>query len=412
MTVATPGRVRLVRWSTRIILLLLALGAIVGHRRLRAAGRAVRLLIAGDEAPQSAEQQTATRLQREIDRLNGNLRPMPDQPPLAQFSGFELARQQAARGTWTVVPEADEVVSTVRHAQPPKIARSQLLKLHLRFQRLVRDRRGRNTWKTITETRYVPATQTAIIVCDMWDRVFGEGMTERIAEMAARMNAVVTAARRRGVTILHAPEGVIDYYANTPARRRVQNAPSATPPAPPEYDFCPPTPVSNATTNSSDTNQGDEEVVFRGTRQIDTIEIDQEVDGIADDGREIYSFFKSRGIRYVVIMGVHTQVCVLDRSYGIKNLVWWDGMEVFLCRELTDASYNPACPPYVSQAEGTRLAIEYIEKFYCPSISSSDLKDLPNKTEPAQSAAERGGNAGGECQRMTSSARVPAGSMK
>ena len=73
-------------------------------------------------------------------------------------------------------------------------------------------------------------------------------------------------------------------------------------------------------------------------------------------------------------MGVHTQVCILSRSYGIKNLVWWDGMEVFLCRDLTDASYNPATPPYVSQAEGTSLAVEYIEKFYCPSVLSSDFK--------------------------------------
>ena len=44
-----------------------------------------------------------------------------------------------------------------------------------------------------------------------------------------------------------------------------------------------------------------------------------------------------------------------------------------LVRDLTDAMYNPAMPPYVSHNEGTRLVIEYIEKFWCPSISSNDL---------------------------------------
>ncbi len=44
-----------------------------------------------------------------------------------------------------------------------------------------------------------------------------------------------------------------------------------------------------------------------------------------------------------------------------------------LCRDLTGAMYNPEKPPYVSHEEGTRLIVEYIEKFWCPSISSEDL---------------------------------------
>jgi len=31
-------------------------------------------------------------------------------------------------------------------------------------------------------------------------------------------------------------------------------------------------------------------------------------------------------------------------------------------------------PPHVSQAEGTRLVIEYIERHWCPSINSADLQ--------------------------------------
>jgi hypothetical protein len=42
-------------------------------------------------------------------------------------------------------------------------------------------------------------------------------------------------------------------------------------------------------------------------------------------------------------------------------------------RDLTDAMYNPAMRPYVSHAEGTRLVIEYIEKFWCPSVESAQL---------------------------------------
>lgn len=30
-------------------------------------------------------------------------------------------------------------------------------------------------------------------------------------------------------------------------------------------------------------------------------------------------------------------------------------------------------PPYVSHEEGTRLVVEYIEKFWCPTIPGKDL---------------------------------------
>ena len=67
------------------------------------------------------------------------------------------------------------------------------------------------------------------------------------------------------------------------------------------------------------------------------------------------------GIEHLFIMGVHTNMCVLNRSFAIKQMVRW-GKQVALVRDLTDAMYNPARPPYVSHAEGTDLVIGYIER--------------------------------------------------
>jgi hypothetical protein len=71
-------------------------------------------------------------------------------------------------------------------------------------------------------------------------------------------------------------------------------------------------------------------------------------------------------------MGVHTNMCVLNRPFAIKQLVRW-GVPVALVRDLTDAMYNPARAPYVSHAAGTELVIGYIERFWCPSVTSQDL---------------------------------------
>jgi hypothetical protein len=108
------------------------------------------------------------------------------------------------------------------------------------------------------------------------------------------------------------------------------------------------------------------------SRQHPSIHIDQDRDGISDQGREVYSFLRGEGRGRLLIMGVHTNMCVLNRSFAIKQMVRW-GLEVALLRDLTDAMYNPARPPYVGHEEGTRLVVEYIEKFWCPTILSEDL---------------------------------------
>ena len=244
------------------------------------------------------------------------------------------------------------------------------LHLHLRSQILAADARGYNHWEVITTGKVVPAAATAIIICDMWDRHWSRGATERVAAMAPRMNEAITVARAKGVQIIHAPTDTMAFYAGTPARQRMLDVSHVEPPASLEHPD-PPLPV-DASDGGSDTG---EMPWFRAwSHQHPAIMIDQERDGISDDGDEIYSFILQRGIEQILLMGVHTNMCVLGRPFAIKAMVR-RAIPVALVRDLTDAMYNPAMPPYVSHEEGTRLVIGYIEKFWCPTISSADLVD-------------------------------------
>jgi type 1 glutamine amidotransferase len=53
------------------------------------------------------------------------------------------------------------------------------------------------------------------------------------------------------------------------------------------------------------------------------------------------------------------------------------GKRVLLVRDLTDTMYNPRRPPYVPHVRGTELVVEHIEKYVCPTITSTDLLDGP-----------------------------------
>ncbi len=247
------------------------------------------------------------------------------------------------------------------------MAKNDVLELTLRSQLLTQNERGWNRWEVVTGKKEVPCSATAILICDMWDDHSFRGAAERVDAMAPKMNEVVKAARSRGIHIIHSPSDTIDFYAEHPARKRMLAVPQVRLPVPRRHPN-PPLPF-DARENGSDTN---EVVGFRAwTRQHPAIEI-MDDDVISDSGREVYSFLHHQDITDLLIMGVHTNMCVLHRTFAIKAMVTW-GLDVCLVRDLTDCIYNPAMPPYVSHDQGTALVVGFIEKFWCSSVHSDDL---------------------------------------
>ncbi|HUR55707.1 MAG TPA: isochorismatase family protein [Gemmataceae bacterium] len=220
-----------------------------------------------------------------------------------------------------------------------------------------------------------PAAETAIIICDMWDDLYCKSAVQRIGVMVPRMNEAITHARSNGVQVIHAPSGTVDIYADTAFRKRVQRAKAAKPPAPQE-SWChldpgrePPLPVETEKCACDDPVVG--AFVRKYTRQHAGLDITG-YDGVSDSGPEIYNFLVQEGVKNVAIMGVHTNMCVLGRPFGIRQLVKL-GFNVVLVRDLTDAMYDPRQPPHVSHARGTELVVEHIERYWCPSILAADL---------------------------------------
>jgi nicotinamidase-related amidase len=242
------------------------------------------------------------------------------------------------------------------------------LHLNLRWQELARDVNGYTVWQRCQERRSVRAEETGLLLCDVWDSHWSRGAVKRLEAILPQMDAVVTALRAAGAQIIHAPSDTMDYYADHPSRLRIMAVPSATPPPELPHDD-PPLPV-DASDHGSDT--GETETHRAWSREHPGIAIDAERDVISDRGTEVYAWLRAKGIGQLLVMGVHTNMCVLNRSFAIKQMVRW-GVDTALVRDLTDAMYNPARPPYVSHAEGTRLVVEYIEKFWCPTVQSDDL---------------------------------------
>jgi putative membrane-bound dehydrogenase-like protein len=228
--------------------------------------------------------------------------------------------------------------------------------------------------------RWEPA-QTAIIICDMWNQHWCQGATRRVAELAPAMNRAIIAARDRGVLIIHAPSSCMDSYKDHPARKRAQTAPRAAN-LPDHIDqWCNKIPAEEKAIYPIDQSDGgcdDGPQCPQGSpwkSQIAALEIHNH-DAISDSGTEIWNLLESRGITSVLLMGVHTNMCVLGRPFGLRQMAS-HGKNVALVRDLTDTMYNSRQWPYVSHFEGTNRIIEHIEKYVGPTITSTDLTGQP-----------------------------------
>ena len=241
------------------------------------------------------------------------------------------------------------------------------------------------------ETLRWDVAQTAIIICDMWDAHTCSLSAQRVAALAPRMNQVVSAARSLGVMIVHSPSDTMKFYEGTPWRERMRRAPRAES-STPILARCAREPLEERNFPIDDSGGGCDDPVPRAesgppypwTREHPAIDVIG-FDGVSENGQEIYNFFRQEGITNVVLMGVHTNICILNRSFGIRQMTRL-GFHVVLARDLTDAMYDPRTRPFVSHARGTELVIEHIEARWCPSILSEDLtRVVPGSDAPIRS---------------------------
>lgn len=234
------------------------------------------------------------------------------------------------------------------------------------------------------------ANKTAIIVCDMWNLHHCLNATRRGAEMAPRMNRFIKKARSRGAVIIHAPSSCMEAYQGHPARLHAVDTPRSESLPEEIGSWCHQIPSEEQGEYPIDQSDGGEdddpmehvqwaknlEAMGLDPRkpwssQTDKLDIESE-DYISDKGDEIWSILEQQGRTHVLLVGVHTNMCVLGRPFGLRQMAK-NGKRVALVRDLTDTMYNPLRAPFVSHFTGTDLIVEHIEKWICPTITSDQV---------------------------------------
>lgn len=262
-------------------------------------------------------------------------------------------------------------------------------KLQLRTQSESATNSGRFE-STIREASW-SAKQTAVIVCDVWDYHHCLNAVRRLEEFAPRMNEVLIEARKRGATIIHSPSDCMAAYEQHPARKRAIEAPTAKNKPRDVEHWCSRVPSEEKALYPVDQSDGGEDddptehaawaaklkelgrnPGMPWKRQSDMITIDDKLDFISDRGDEVWNILEQRGIKNVILVGVHCNMCVLGRPFGLRQMAR-NGKQVALMRDMTDSMYNPKRWPHVDHFTGNDLVISHVERFVCPTITSDQL---------------------------------------
>ena len=262
---------------------------------------------------------------------------------------------------------------------------------HLRLRHRTPIKPGSNRFHRVFHPIRWQPRKTAVVVCDMWDLHHCLNATRRVAELAPRVNRFVDRARTQGAWIIHAPSDCMAAYTEHPARLRAQAAPQSKNLPAEIGQWCDRIPAEAQGVYPIDQSDGGEdddpkehaqwaaqlEAIGRDPRQpwkqqTAEIPIAADTDFISDDGAEIWNVLEQHGINNVMLVGVHANMCVLGRPFGLRQMAK-NGKHVVLVRDLTDTMYNPASRPFVSHFTATDLIVEHIEKWVCPTITSDQL---------------------------------------
>lgn len=260
-----------------------------------------------------------------------------------------------------------------------------IIDVTLRTQSLART--GTRRWLVNEQLTSWNASETGIVIVDTWTAHQCPSVVERVKPLAVQINRTVTAARQRGIMIIHAPSHCIAHYTGHPAREYVLRllAANTSGPMPPLLNYtAPPEPLTiSPPQNGCDTNDNAPASV-NGGAQDPSIFIDPKHDAIIDDGShnhtgnsdnggiQLWAVVSAKKLKNIVYVGIAENMCVMHRDFGIEKTRRW-GLNPVLVRDLTDSMYQPTDSPYVSHEEGTKIMGGYIEKFWAPSVSKWDI---------------------------------------
>ena len=223
----------------------------------------------------------------------------------------------------------------------------------------------KNGKKKIKSIDWHPSN-SVILLIDMWKRHACLPAHARAEKLAVKINSHLPKLRAMGVQVIHSASGTIGSYLKHKARKNMEAYHQSTPQKPWNKRLMnePPIPIIYGC-NGYNIGHSD------SSEQNKAIEI-LDSDLISDSCTELLNYFEKNKIKWVFYAGVHTNICVISRPCGMRNLSLTK-FQPILIRDLVDSVTGNRHYEYYTHDERNKYVNNHIEEYIAPSVQISDL---------------------------------------
>lgn len=234
-----------------------------------------------------------------------------------------------------------------------------------------------NEYEVFEKFKYYNCSEIAILSIGIWNGHSCYSATERIHELAPKANMFIKKMRNMGCHIIHGGS-YSNYHCehgnwdDTMLRKNIAGKPVCV--LKDKGLYVPELPIDDSD-GGYDPIDKNKEYNKSSVSIHPSIDIDYEKDCISNYSKEILNYLFDKNIKCLLVFGTHTNMCLLDKPYGIKWYIRY-GFPVVVVRDLCDAMYNINTKPtndIRTHHDANETMIEWIEKYISPTINSNEI---------------------------------------
>ena len=234
----------------------------------------------------------------------------------------------------------------------------------------------------------VPLAEAALICLDIWDRDIQADMHERDDRITrARIMPLVSACRRHGLQVIHAPAPPIAERSRNWVRLVSDEERAKEQPQPAPW---PPLQFRSRTGPYARYALPREPQAAADRKLLNNAEFHKLVrpvggEAVVATGEELHRLCAQRGVLHLFYVGFHTPGCMTSRSYGIPQMA----QRGFGCILVRDCTNGMETQETFDEQVCMRGAIAHLELYTAYTVTSDDLIEalgdaVPHPTEEGE----------------------------
>jgi hypothetical protein len=218
----------------------------------------------------------------------------------------------------------------------------------------------------IEKEKMYNTNELAILVIGMWSNHQCLVANRKLEELSPKVDSFLKKGRANNMKIIFGSSSLIKLPKYKLLRENMKNIPFAN--LVDKGLSFPPIPFNDSDGGINEKNDTFKRCDVDMNQMIEIVN----TDAMTDNAKELLNYLYYHKIKLCLVVGVHTNMCVLDRPYGMKNIARY-GFPMAIVRDLGDPMIKPDGIVIKDRDDAHEKIVHYVEQYFAPSINSHDL---------------------------------------